>query len=79
MFQLDHHEFTRRNNARVHHNTSTLYRAERTMNQTTVDANVIEFEATDLQALATKHAQEIVELNFAQLALIGGGEASIIL
>jgi hypothetical protein len=49
------------------------------MNQTTVDANVIEFEATDLQALATKHAQEIVELNFAQLALIGGGEASIIL
>jgi hypothetical protein len=48
------------------------------MNQTTLDINVVETEATDLQSLATKHAQEIVELNCTQLALIGGGCGAII-
>ncbi len=48
------------------------------MNQTIVDINVVETEATDLQALATKHAQEILELNSAQLSLIGGGCGAII-
>jgi hypothetical protein len=48
------------------------------MNQTTVQTNVVDIEATDLQALATKHAQEILELNSAQLALIGGGSGAII-
>jgi hypothetical protein len=49
------------------------------MNEISVETNVIEIEATDLQTLATKHAQEIVELNSTQLALIGGGTGSIII
>ncbi len=43
------------------------------MNQITVEANVLETEATELQALAMQTADAIVELNAAQLLLVGGG------
>jgi len=47
------------------------------MNQITVEANVVEFEATELQALAIQTADAIVELNASQLMLIGGGTGII--
>jgi uncharacterized protein YukE len=47
------------------------------MNQITVETNVIEAEATELQALAMQVADTIVELNASQLMLVGGGTAII--
>jgi hypothetical protein len=47
------------------------------MNQITVETNVAEIETID-QVVAEKE-DAITELNFAQLALIGGGEVIIVL
>ena len=49
------------------------------MNQITVEMNVIENEATEVQALAMQAADAIVELNASQLMLIGGGGAAILI
>jgi len=43
------------------------------MNQITVEATLVETEATELQALAMQAADAMVELNAAQLMLVGGG------
>jgi hypothetical protein len=57
--------------------TKTLYGPERTMNQITVETNAVEIEAIE-QVVANKE-DAITELNFAQLAMVGGGEVVIIL
>ena len=49
------------------------------MNQITVETNVVEIETSE-HALFDKQTEDsIAELNSAQLALIGGGTASIII
>jgi hypothetical protein len=48
------------------------------MNHITVEATIVETEATELQALAMRAADAIVELNASQLMLVGGGQAVII-
>ena len=53
-------------------------RPELTMNQITVETNVIESEATEVQALAMQAADALVELNASQLTLVGGGSIIII-
>jgi cell division protein FtsB len=47
------------------------------MNQITVETNAVEIEAIE-QVVANKE-DAITELNFAQLAMVGGGEVVIIL
>jgi hypothetical protein len=50
------------------------------MNQITVEANTIEIENRALQTVATKQLEDsISELNYSQLALIGGGSGAILL
>ena len=53
-------------------------RPEPTMNQITVESNVVETEATELQALAIQTADAMLELNAAQLMLVGGGSTIIL-
>jgi hypothetical protein len=53
-------------------------RPEPTMNQITVESNVVETEATELQALAIQTADAMLELNAAQLMLVGGGSVIIL-
>ena len=48
------------------------------MNQITVESNVVETEATELQALAIQTADAMLELNAAQLMLVGGGSTIIL-
>jgi hypothetical protein len=62
-------------------NQTTLVNGpEHIMNQISVEANVVETEINELQALTATQAQEsITELNSAQLALVGGGTAAIFL
>src|SRR5258708_35282451 len=48
--------------------------AEHTMNQINVETNVVETEANELQSLAIAQADAVVELNSAQLFLVGGGQ-----
>ena len=52
-------------------------RAERNMNQI-IEANIVEIEATELQALAMQAADAVVELNASQLMLVGGGGGLIL-
>ena len=49
------------------------------MNQITVEANIIETEVTELQALAIQTADAIVELNASQLMLVGGGGGVVLI
>jgi hypothetical protein len=59
--------------------TNKPQRAEPTMNQITVEANVVvETEVAELQALAVQTADAILELNASQLMLIGGGGGVIL-
>lgn len=44
------------------------------MNQINVETNVVETEANELQSLAIAQADAVVELNSAQLFLVGGGQ-----
>ena len=53
-------------------------RPEPTMNPITVESNVVETEATELQALAIQTADAMLELNAAQLMLVGGGSTIIL-
>jgi hypothetical protein len=56
-----------------------LYRAERTMNHITVEANVVEVEVRALQSSAAKQIEDAIsELNSSQLALVGGGSGAIL-
>lgn len=53
--------------------------AEYIMNQISVEANIVETEMNELQALFARHTEDaITELSAAQLALVGGGTAIII-
>jgi hypothetical protein len=55
----------------MHEQTNKFHGPEQTMNLISVEANVVETEATELQA---QHVQEmIVELSSAQLMMVGGG------
>jgi hypothetical protein len=58
--------------------TNKPQRAEPTMNQITVETNIVETEAAELQALAIQTADAILELNAAQLMLVGGGSTIIL-
>jgi hypothetical protein len=50
------------------------------MNQITIETNVVATEINEVQGIALKQAEEtLAELNSAQLALVGGGSAIIIL
>jgi hypothetical protein len=62
---------------RGHH--KLFYRAERTMNHITVEANVVEIEVRALQYSAAKQIEDAIsELNSSQLALVGGGSGAIL-
>ena len=49
------------------------------MNQISVETSVVEIETNELQALAVAQAEAIVELNSAQLILVGGGNGISVL
>jgi hypothetical protein len=53
--------------------------AERKMNQI-IETNVVELETSELNALIARQTEDaITELNSAQLMLVGGGSATILL
>ena len=49
------------------------------MNQITIETSVVETETSELGCSARQIDEAITELNAAQLALVGGGSASVIL
>jgi hypothetical protein len=49
------------------------------MNQITIETNVVDFETAELQAIAAKQTEEaIAELKLSQLALVGGGQGTVL-
>jgi hypothetical protein len=72
-----HYAFTR---ATFDEQTNTIYGRSETMNHISAEANVIEAEVNELQALAAAHTDEaITELSSAQLLMVGGGSGIAIL